>query len=393
VNQSGIVLRGQGSAGDGATTLRVSAPLKTAISLGPYARRQSEGDKIPITDVYVPVGARAITVSQTNGLAVGDEIIVFRPKTQKWICAIDTDVLPSRTDGRATPPWKPKGALTFERRIVAIEGNRIILDVPLTNALEKEFTAAYITKMAFPERLREVGVEGFAVEGLPVGADRCPSTKHDFLRVNAVEDGWIRDLRVRGFAGEAVSLGFSSKRITVSDVSYTVTPGRRCRGFGFKLGGQQNLILRGRTSGPHITAVITDTEVEGPNAVVDFVAVGRGHVRMRVASRWSTGILFDNVNIEDELGVPSGDFDLARGRTTHGWSAVNSVLWNSNAEKLSVDNPPTARNWILGGGVGAQALLGTGTYGPLRGPIEPRSLYQAQLRERLGMPPASLRTD
>ena len=378
----GVVLRGQGSEGPGATVLRAVGAPRVVLRVGPQAKRRAP-NRTPfrVTDVYVPVGARSFTLETPGDLRVGDDIVVHRPKTQRWICAIGTDVLPSKKDGRATPPWRPRGELTFERRIVRIDGNRITVDAPLTNALEKEYTQAFVTRLDFSERISEVGVEHLASVGEFTSAGRCPSAKADFIRLDAVGSGWVKNVRVEGYGGEAVNLQSQSKWITVEDVTWIGSADDRCDDqWAFKLGGQQNLILRGRTQGSHLTAVYTDTEVEGPNAVVDFQAVGQ-EVRMRVASKWSTGILFDNVRIQDASGQPSGDFDLARGRSTHGWSAVNSVVWNSEADVFSVDNPPTANNWIMGGS--ARALLGTGTYSSQRGMLQPQSLYKAQLAERL----------
>ena len=51
---------------------------------------------------------------------------------------------------------------------------------------------------------------------------------------------------------------------------------------------------------------------------------------------------------------------------------------------FSVDDPPTAHNWIMGGASKAKALLGTGTYSAQRPMVQPQSLYRAQLAERLG---------
>ena len=385
----GVVLRGQGSEGPGATILRAVGAPRSVLRLGPNAKRRLASGKhtVPVTDVYVPVGARSFTLESTKDLEVGDDIVVYRPKTQRWICAIGTDVLPSKSDGRPRRPWNAKGALTFERRIVGIDGNRITVDAALTNALEKEFTQAFITRLEFPERVQEVGVEHLAAVGEFAVSGRCPSAKGEFIKVAALANGWVKNVRVQGYAGELVTMDFSSKWVTVEDATYVGQPAEaseKCDDqWAFKLGGQQNLILRGRTVGSHLTAVFTDTEIEGPNAVVDFLALGKA-VRVRVASRWSTGLLFDNVRIQDEAGQAAGDFDLARGRSSHGWSAVNSVVWNSDAETFSVDSPPTANNWIMGGAAGAKALLGTGTYSAQRGTLQPQSLYRAQLAERLG---------
>jgi hypothetical protein len=204
------------------------------------------------------------------------------------------------------------------------------------------------------------------------------------IRADALENAWVRDVRAEGLGGEIVSLGSGSKWMTVEDITWVGgnQTGDACTGQNaFVLGGQQNLILRSRSLGSNVAAIYTETEIEGPNAVVDFLALGR-NVRVRVASRWSSGFLFDNVRIQDGNGRLSGDFDLARGRDTFAWSAANSLLWNSEAETVSVDSPPTAYNWFLGGT--ARNMLGTGIYASPRVPLAPASLYRTQLVERLG---------
>jgi hypothetical protein len=376
----GVVLRGQGVE---ATLLRGVGQPRTLIQLGINKRRRASGKEIlPIIDVHVPVGARVFTVERVGDLKVGDDILVNRPWSQRWICAIGTDFLPMGRNGKPPKAWKPNGGLTFERRITRIDGNRITIDVPLTNALEKEFTQAFVSRYDFPERVSEVGVERLSARGDFTLNGNCPSKKARLLKVNAVANAWVREVRVDNFR-DGVVLEPSSKWVTVEEVTFQGAEGDKCDQFAFKVGGQQNLVLRSRSFGSHLTALLTGEEVEGPNAVVDLLAIGRS-VRVRVASRWTTGILLDNVRVQDSNGQPSGDFDLARGRTTFGWSAVNSVIWNSDAEMFSVDDPPTARNWVMGGGSGARLLLGTGTYSSERVMLEPRSLYRAQLAERLG---------
>ena len=358
---------------------------RTLIQLGANKRRRAAAGKefFPITDVHVPVGARVFTVERLGDLKVGDDILVNRPWSQKWICAIGTDYLPIGRSGKAPKAWKPNSGLTFERRITRIDGNRITIDVPLTNALEKEFTQAFVSRYDFPERVSEVGLERLGARGdFAAATGACPAKKTRFIRVAAVANAWVREVRVDGFR-EGVVLEPSSKWVTVDEVTFQGVEGDKCDQFAFNVGGQQNLVSRSRSLGSNLTALITGTEVEGPNAVVDLLAIGRP-VRVRVASRWTTGLLLDNVRIQDSAGQASGDFELARGRATFGWSAVNSVLWNSDAELFSVDDPPTARNWVMGGGTGARALLGTGTYSSERVMLEPRSLYRAQLAERLG---------
>jgi hypothetical protein len=381
--RSGVVLRGQGTEGPDATVLRGVGTPHDLIRIGPRGRRRPGREVFQVADVYVPVGARSFTLEKVGGLQVGDDIIVYRPKTQRWICAIGTDVMPARVDGLANPPWRPSGSLSFERRITKIEGNRITVDVPLTNALEKEYTQAFITEMEFPDRVSEIGVENLTGRGDYLPAGHCPPARGRLIRADTVVNGWVRHVRGENLGGEVVSLGSGSKWMSIEDATYVGSEQVCTTQTAFTIGGQQNLVLRARSLGSHLTALMTETEVEGPNAVVDMVAIGKD-VRVRVAPRWTTGLLLDNLRLQDGSGMPSGEIDLARAGATYGWSAANSVLWNSDAEALSVDSPPTAHNWIMGGARGAKSMVGTGVYSAPRSALQPTSLYRAQLVERLG---------
>ena len=68
------------------------------------------------------------------------------------------------------------------------------------------------------------------------------------------------------------------------------------------------------------------------------------------------------------------------------------VIWNSTADSFVVQNPPTAQNWLIGST--GPVVAGTDYVGP-HDPgiveshgiaVQPRSLYQAQLQERLAYP-------
>jgi hypothetical protein len=71
----------------------------------------------------------------------------------------------------------------------------------------------------------------------------------------------------------------------------------------------------------------------------------------------------------------------------HGWAGANMVFWNCSAHHFVVQDPPTAHNWLIGG-IG---MLGTSwapgdepTIDSHNHPVTPRSLYLAQLEQRLG---------
>jgi hypothetical protein len=115
--------------------------------------------------------------------------------------------------------------------------------------------------------------------------------------------------------------------------------------------------------------------------VVELTAVGRSP--SITPNRWTAGLLLDNVRIVDSLGEPTGDITMGMrgGGRGGGWSAANCVIWNSEAARIAVDNPPTAQNWVIGAAGGE--TFGSASYDLSRAP-RPESLYRAQLAERLG---------
>src|SRR5262249_18807430 len=99
IKASGVVLRGAGSGADG-TLLLAQGQARTLVTMAGTGSWQQEGPVHHVTDDYVPVGSRTFKVDNTNGMAVGDHIIVQRPTTAKWIHAIGMDRIPPRKDGK-----------------------------------------------------------------------------------------------------------------------------------------------------------------------------------------------------------------------------------------------------------------------------------------------------
>jgi hypothetical protein len=169
--------------------------------------------------------------------------------------------------------------------------------------------------------------------------------------------------------------------MTVAD---TVVLGGDVRTVAFTLSGQQLLVTGCRAEGPHMRALMATAATPGPNVVVDFQAIGRRQEVM-TQRRWATGLLLDGVRVTDTDGRPTGLISIANQGSRasgHGWSGANSVVWNAVANRIVVDSPPTAHNWVVGGR--ATRLFGTGSFSGVGAAPAPASLYRAQLAERLG---------
>src|SRR5206468_2288738 len=77
-------------------------------------------------------------------------------------------------------------------------------------------------------------------------------------------------------------------------------------------------------------------------------------------------------------------FAINRGNagSGHGWAGANQVAWNCTATSMMIENPPTARNYAIGCITKPQ---GDGVFESVNQTVTPRSLYLAQLADRLGM--------
>lgn len=168
--------------------------------------------KSAITDETVPIGSRSFSVESAVGFTPGDRIAVYRPSTAEWIHSIGCDRLkpfwralenpcwvkngdkpgfycdvegwgsnhkflqkegeswedfvkrvPISEDGRSfsiVRQWQPgEYDFYFERKITAIDGNRITIDAPIVHSMEQRYGGGVIYKIEMPERVTEVGIE------------------------------------------------------------------------------------------------------------------------------------------------------------------------------------------------------------------------------------------
>jgi hypothetical protein len=387
---SGVVLRGAGSDPNAGTILHATGVARTLLTIGTGGNPQPLGKVVAhVSDAYVPVGATAFHVDSTAGLAVGMPIVVQRPDTEGWICAIGMNQIPPRPDGHPISQWQPGAGLLFDRTITAIVGNQIRIDVPLTNALESQYQTATVWPYSFPSRITQVGVES-----LRVVADFSDGMTNYFnsvfVTIEAVQHGWVTKVTTQGIANSLASLGGNTKWITVQDSALLdpVIPPNADPPAGFTISGQQILIQQCSvvSGGVRIHPVVTQGHVAGPNVLLDFVGTGNGSVfDIEGHQRWATGLLIDRAKLTDTQGAPSGLIAL-QNRGNHGsgqgWSSANSVAWNCSAKEFGVDNPPTASNWVIGGS--ASTPRGTGYFSFLGTTVQPASLFLAQLRARLG---------
>lgn len=400
ITSSGIVLRGEGPYGNGTVIFHQGKIQQNTISI--YGGVVSNVFKTALTDTYVPVGSKQITVASTDGLSIGQMVAVRCFHSQKWIDTLSQ-----------TAYWPLNSfALRWERTITNIdtENNVLTLDAPITSQIDQGNLYAQGEVQTFHTNTR---VSNIGIEDVILMSDYDRSVKdawgyfsdeqHADIGIHIVHasDCWVR--RVTGFfyywclvrARDVVY------RVTVEDCAMidgvsTDTPMNHTgtRDYYFALSGSQTLCQRsyGRY-GRH--TFIMGGPVSG-NVFLDCYAE-KEHLSCEPHQWWTSGSLYDNVYTD-------AIFKLNRSEGDHGQRAANCLLWNVTCANqrdwdpdISLDTPISdlGKQWAIG-------IINVGTGLGIASPspestnsvaaytesvgafVTPRSIYLAQLRDRLG---------
>ncbi len=389
ITASGVVLRGEG-AGETETVISATArKQQPLIQIDGAPPREDAKTAREIADVYVPVGARSFSVVDAAGLAVGQTVFVIRRGNAAWITEIGMDkIVPRASDPASTKQWAPFD-LRFDRVITAVEGNRITVDAPIACAIERRWGGGALVRYRDDGRIERCGVESLRavavfdakkterVNGVATMVDEDHATH--LVAFGAVKNAWARNLTSVHFYHGPAAIGRAAKWITVEDCRSLapvskITGGRR---YPYAIDGQLALVQRCYSDHAR-HAFVFGSRVAGPNVFRECRSEN-DHASSEPHHRWSVGGLYDNVEaqlaIQDRQAMGSG----------HGWAGANYVVWNSRGS-LICQKPPTAQNFAIGF-VGQR---GNGVYPRAAGwwesegaPVEPRSLYDAQLKVRL----------
>lgn len=395
ISASGVVLRGAGMGNNGTAILMTGSP-HLAIHVAGHLVQKAIGPETYLADSYVPFGATVIHVADPSNLHPGDTLRIFKPVTDAWLHFMGMDNL-SRNGQHQH--WVGTDHLEVRRRIAAISGNAITLDVPIMDSYDSRFFGsihAKVTRVDVSGQISQVGVENLRIVA-PKRRIAHGDPAFDALTIQNAVDSWAQSVAMEETT-ESLHVGAGTERITVlnCDVVQHVPVTSSSKPFDFSSNGSQILFDRCTGSGDNIFYFATQARQQGPVVVLHCKFKGHGHIQPH--QRWSTGLLIDNCE------VPEGGIDLMnRGEmgTGHGWAIGWGVAWNNVAKTLEMNQPPDISNWSIGnrgsqsdppmpvfGGGPKPSLPPAVTESPGK-PVKPQSLYLEQLKERLG--PAALK--
>ena len=394
IRASGIVLQGSGKGTDPtADTIlrRTGTDRSNIIQIGigsTHGFLQIIGEtRTEIVTDRILVGDRSFNVADIEGYSVGDNIIIYHRCTVAWLTAVDFGGTGSDA------PWAENSQpLVFSRYITVIDGNRITIDAPVFNTLDRSLSQSYIALANRTSILNNIGVEH-----LHLTVDTIRSTSEDHAHSAVVftetENCWARDVTAEHFVYSGF-LFHTSTRSTVLDCS-AINPHSPVSGgsrYNFNVIEAQ-LILFENCYASNSRHAFVGNGASRDNGIVFLNCVSSAaYTASEVHRRWGMGFLYDGLR---EINVRSfgrrllGLYNRGTWGTGHGWAGAHSVAWNCDVGNgtMSIQKPPTAQNYAIG----CRSTMSRGD--PFNHPtgfielsgsaeLEPKSLYRQQLLDR-----------
>jgi|GEM_PF-4918155 len=356
------------------------------------------GPRQRILQPNVVTGESKIRVQNPRSFSVGDRVMVTKTVNQAWIDYVDVNRTFDLPEDRL---WRETAYdMNHERIISRIDGDEIVLDAPMLDTFYEDFGGGYVAKIDDIDRVSSVGIEDIRIENniRPSG-----STNHsEEQTTNGVvftfaENSWIDGLTCRTIVFQCVGLEDFTRHMTVQnsaaiDWSSRITGGRR---YGFHAQTNVSGVLFQRLfvdGGRHDYA--TGRQATGSVVFLDALSTTT-HSDIGPHHRYATGILFDNIRGGEMSVQQRGGFG-----TGHGYSGAQVTYWNSDSLldhttsgrrsriDLHVESAPGSRSFAIGGRADRHRIFNGGSaFGVNTGGaslVTPRSLYLAELEERLG---------
>ncbi len=425
--KSGILLSGEGQGPTG-TILYAKDPVKhNVVNIAGTLPAKISKDVL-VTDEYIKSGSKTINVSleDIKEFKVGDNIVLYHPSTPEWVKGMEmVDIINVYNDDTS---WAP-GAVDMctERIITAINGTEITLDFGVFVPYDKAYSQSYIYKIDESDKVQNAGIENLRFVSYYNGDPTDENHANTAIAVSNAKNIFVRDVSAKHFVYALINCGQNAKQVTALNCSSldpvsVVTGGRR---YAFAaITSAQQLLYTGCYSYDGRHDFEASLPVTGPIAFVDNI-VDSSNTATETHGTWSTGVLYDN--IYQVSNATKGFIALAnRGiygtKTSQGWTAAGSIIWNSLSSSLIAHKPPlTYQNFVVGTwGIyedspakrmksnnilsyknifrstshftAEESNFATKEGSPVIGdayieneftPVEPRSLYKAQLAERI----------
>ncbi len=422
---SGVVLRGEGDGENGTVLVFTTSGEEVAIVVegdGPI-REIDTSKNVRIAQDYLPSGSIELTVEDASPFREGDVVCIKKTVNNQWVEDLGMGErlrhIRAGEEGSKKTPWNPR-SYQFEhiRQIKAVTGNMITLDMVLPQSFEKQHGGGEVYKVNVDQLGSQSGVEFLRVVSNydTTVIDKGKRTDFYNLRYGIVlrhiSDSWVRNCTMMHFVKSAVAIEDHTRHVTVRECKSLKPVGAFAGGrrYPFSIGGGTGHLFYKCYTEDARHDFVGSSRTMGPFAFVKCTAVRGGTSEPH--HRWGTGYLFDCITTDGNIGA----FNRGDSGSGHGWAAANTMVWNANAQSVTVFDPETTgeNNFAIGftgefrkenfdsmglwyantragywgtpreGKFYGYALMGNGHIESPGQPAEPASLFVQQLIERMG---------
>lgn len=357
VSANGIVLRGSGR---GATLL--------------YKKGTDRGAIVYIESNNGIVTGDTVT---TNEARTGDNVIVWRPSTKEWISKLGCDNFGGGKD-LGYWGWHPGEIdVMWTRTVQSASNGNITFDTPLS-MLPQQLGGIKLIRITGDRRVRQSGIENLSIDTeYDTSNPKDENHAWDGVYIANATDCWVRMVSFKHLAGSAVVTQRTASQITVEDCISTdpVSEEGGYRRRTFYCMGERCLFQR-LWSEHGIHDFSAGLCAAGPNVFSQcdsYESLGFSGA----LGPWSTGLLFDCVNI-DGNDIRLGWLGLEGYGS--GWATSNSTAYQCTASGIYADSlPDGSTNTVYG--CWAQ-FNGTGNFAEGNNHVKPWSLFETQLAKR-----------
>ncbi len=359
--KSGVLLSGEGQGPEG-TILYASKPAQySPVHIEGSAPIEYSDSKYYLTDEYVKSGSRTVHVSERDivGLSVGDEIAIYSISNDEWCEAMDMVGVINVYDNDTS--WNAgEISMVTERKITAINGTEITLDFGFFVPYITEIVPAYIVKLKDTRRVENAGLENMRIESYfdptITGSAGYVDENHATVAVTIkyAKNVFLRDITSKYFYFGLVQANRRTKQITVRNCScldpVSTIAGSRRYSFHASYSAQQ-VLYTGCYSYDARHDYATSREVTGPIAFVDNIA-DSSNTSSETHGTWSTGVLYDNIyQISNATKgfIANANRGIYGTEVSQGWTSGGCVIWNSLSPAIISHKPPlTYQNFVVG---------------------------------------------
>ena len=207
-------------------------------------------------------------VADGSGIHPGDTVLIEKPVTAAWVHFMGMDDL--HRNGR-DEHWVSASHLDVRRRVAAVKGNAITLDVPLMDDYDASFFDgghAEVSKIEVSGQITQAGVEDLRFVAPPQSI-ALGQAAFSGMQVRDVADGWVRGVTWEDTTN-GVGVNAGSERITFEDCAIVqhVAVTSSAKPADFAIDGSQILLDRCTGSGNSTFYVVTQDRQQGPVVVL-----------------------------------------------------------------------------------------------------------------------------